>query len=87
MLIGLHMVAGLSQDELVALLRSRARKNGSHTSSYRGVSLLKQTGEWRAQISIGGKQVHLACKLLLFSRPLHVIHKDGAGGPWTLLSN
>ncbi|KAL0050832.1 hypothetical protein WJX82_008034 [Trebouxia sp. C0006] len=52
-------LTGLSQEDLVAMLRSRARKSTSHTSSYRGVSLLKQTGKWHAQINVGGKQVHL----------------------------
>ncbi|CAK0785404.1 hypothetical protein CVIRNUC_008613 [Coccomyxa viridis] len=49
----------MSQTELVAMLRSRARKSGTQTSHYRGVSLLKQTGKWHAQINVGGKQVHL----------------------------
>ena len=57
---------GLSQEELVATLRSRARKSSSQTSTFRGVSLLKQTGKWHAQINVGGKQVfrlaHLRCK-------------------------
>ena len=39
------------------MLRSRARKSGTQTSHYRGVSLLKQTGKWHAQINVGGKQV------------------------------
>ncbi len=47
----------MSQTELVAMLRSRARKSGTQTSHYRGVSLLKQTGKWHAQINVGGKQV------------------------------
>ncbi|CAL8465953.1 g5489 [Coccomyxa elongata] len=49
----------MSQTELVAMLRSRARKSGTQTSHFRGVSLLKQTGKWHAQINVGGKQVHL----------------------------
>lgn len=49
--------AGMSQTELVAMLRSRARKSGTQTSHFRGVSLLKQTGKWHAQINVGGKQV------------------------------
>lgn len=49
--------AEMSQTELVAMLRSRARKSGTQTSHYRGVSLLKQTGKWHAQINVGGKQV------------------------------
>lgn len=48
--------AGMSQTELVAMLRSRARKSGTQTSGYRGVSMLKQTGKWHAQINVGGKQ-------------------------------
>lgn len=39
------------------MLRSKARKSGTQTSHYRGVSLLKQTGKWHAQINVGGKQV------------------------------
>ncbi len=50
-------VAEMTQTELVAMLRSRARKSGTQTSHYRGVSLLKQTGKWHAQINVGGKQV------------------------------
>ena len=38
------------------MLRSRARKSGTQTSGYRGVSMLKQTGKWHAQINVGGKQ-------------------------------
>ena len=53
----LCMTAGLSQEDLVTMLRSQARKSTVRTSSYRGVSLLKQTGKWHAQINIGGKQV------------------------------
>ena len=49
--------AEMSQTELVAMLRSRARKSGTQTSHFRGVSLLKQTGKWHAQINVGGKQV------------------------------
>ena len=41
------------------MLRSRARKSGTQTSHFRGVSLLKQTGKWHAQINVGGKQVRL----------------------------
>lgn len=51
--------AGMQQSELVAMLRSWARKSGTQTSHYRGVSLLKQTQKWHAQINVGGKQVHL----------------------------
>ena len=49
--------AGLSQEELVAMLRSRARKNSAHASVYNGVSLIRQTGKWHAQIDIEGNQV------------------------------
>jgi len=49
--------AALSQTEMVAMLRSKARKTGVQTSHYRGVSLLKQTHKWHAQINVGGKQV------------------------------
>ena len=49
--------AGMSQAALVAMLRSRARKSSTQTSHFRGVSLLKQTSKWHAQINVGGKQV------------------------------
>ena len=55
----------MSQTELVAMLRSKARKSGTQTSHYRGVSLLKQTGKWHAQINVGGKQVLTRPHLLL----------------------
>ena len=45
--------------ELVASLRAKARRHGTQTSQYRGVSLLKQTGKWHGQINVGGKQLHL----------------------------
>ena len=51
--------ADMTQAELVAMLRSKARKSGAQTSLYRGVSLLKQTGKWHAQINVGGKQVRI----------------------------
>ncbi len=69
--------AGLSQEDLVAMLRSRARKSTSHTSSYRGVSLLKQTGKWHAQINVGGKQVQLTS----ISGPC-MLHKHSAIVMW-----
>ena len=48
------------------MLRSKARKSGAQTSLYRGVSLLKQTGKWHAQINIGGKQAGAQqCSVLL----------------------
>ena len=56
--------AEMSQTELVAMLRSRARKSGTQTSHFRGVSLLKQTGKWHAQINVGGKQVSAALHTL-----------------------
>mmetsp|Transcript_35432 Transcript_35432/g.100332 ORF Transcript_35432/g.100332 Transcript_35432/m.100332 type:complete len:260 (-) Transcript_35432:158-937(-) len=49
----------LSQQQLVELLRSRARTTGSRTSTFRGVSLVKQTGKWHAQIRWSRKPVHL----------------------------
>ena len=55
-------------NELVAMLRSKAKKHGAQTSHFRGVSLLKQTKKWHAQINVGGKQAsaitslhHLHC--------------------------
>lgn len=63
----------MTQTELVAMLRSRARKSGTQTSGYRGVSMLKQTGKWHAQINVGGKQARnpalLCCKV--FARLCH----------------
>lgn len=59
--------AEMSQTELVAMLRSRARKSGTQTSHFRGVSLLKQTGKWHAQINVGGKQVGACHPALLLS--------------------
>ena len=55
-----HDGAGMSQPALVAMLRSRARKSSTQTSHFRGVSLLKQTSKWHAQINVGGKQVLLS---------------------------
>mmetsp|Transcript_36367 Transcript_36367/g.61287 ORF Transcript_36367/g.61287 Transcript_36367/m.61287 type:complete len:290 (+) Transcript_36367:275-1144(+) len=49
----------MTQAELVAELRNRARKSGRQTSKFRGVSLLKQTKKWHAQINISSKQLHL----------------------------
>jgi hypothetical protein len=78
----------MSQTELVAMLRSRARKSGTQTSHFRGVSLLKQTGKWHAQINVGGKQVGtprafimpsacapLPCNCL---QPPHMLHAAGS---------
>lgn len=56
---GTALHAAMEQAELVQMLRSRARKSGTQTSNYRGVSLLKQTRKWHAQINVSGKQVHL----------------------------
>jgi len=50
---------GMPTPELVALLRARARRQGAQTSRHRGVSLLRQTGRWHAQINVAGRQVHL----------------------------
>merc|ERR1712170_188594 len=50
---------GLTQLELVAVLRNQARKTGNRSSAYRGVSLLKQTGKWHVQIRCSGKPLHL----------------------------
>jgi len=55
----LNDLARMTQSELVASLRTKARRHGRQTSQYRGVSLLKQTGKWHAQINVGGKQLHL----------------------------
>lgn len=46
----------MSQAELVAELRARARK-GRPVSSFRGVSRAWQSSRWHAQITIAGKQV------------------------------
>lgn len=50
-------LAAMSQSEMVAMLRSKARKVSIQTSHYRGVSLLKQTQKWHAQINMVGRQV------------------------------
>jgi hypothetical protein len=49
----------MSQAEVVALLRSRARSAAGQSSRHRGVSLLRRTGRWHAQINAGGRQIHL----------------------------
>jgi hypothetical protein len=41
----------------VAELRARARKGVGHSSHFRGVSLLRATGRWHAQINAAGQQV------------------------------
>ena len=51
------IIAGMDLNDLVAMLRSKAKKHGAQTSHFRGVSLLKQTKKWHAQINVGGKQV------------------------------
>lgn len=40
-------------------LKAQARKHDSRTSPYRGVSLLRQTGKYHAQINVQRKQIHL----------------------------
>jgi hypothetical protein len=72
------------------MLRSRARKSGTQTSHYRGVSLLKQTGKWHAQINVGGKQVHmlLASRQYLYPdlRHLHLgLSSDHSAPPFICL--
>ena len=70
--------------DLVAALRSKARRNGAQTSSFRGVSLLRQTGKWHAQINVGGRQLHLGffaseeAAARAYDRA--AIHKAGPGG-------
>lgn len=60
------MCAALDTARMVAMLRSKARKNGgTQTSEYRGVSLLKQTHKWHAQINVCGRQV------VFVAQPLH----------------
>ena len=56
--------AAMSQSEVIAMLRNQARKVSIQTSLYRGVSLLKQTHKWHAQINMGGKQVHISLIIL-----------------------
>lgn len=57
--VELNALQHMSHAELVATLRSKARRHSCQTSRFRGVSLLKQTGKWHAQINVGGKQLHL----------------------------
>ena len=67
-----------------ALLLSQARRHGAQTSSFRGVSLLRQTGKWHAQINVGGRQLHLGffaseeAAARAYDRA--AIHKAGPGG-------
>eukprot|EP00892_Ulva_mutabilis_P012721 jgi/Ulvmu1/9821/UM056_0062.1 len=55
----MDQLISMEASELVQMLRCRARKTGTATSNYRGVSLLRQTQKWHAQINLGGRQVHL----------------------------
>jgi len=49
----------LVHKEIVTNLKAQARKHDSRTSLYRGVSLLRQTGKFHAQINVQRKQLHL----------------------------
>lgn len=49
----------LVHKEIVTNLKATARKHDSRTSLYRGVSLLRQTGKFHAQINVQRKQLHL----------------------------
>ena len=49
----------LVHKEIVTNLKAQARKHDSRTSLYRGVSLLRQTGKFHAQINVQRKQIHL----------------------------
>ncbi|KAK3269822.1 hypothetical protein CYMTET_21752 [Cymbomonas tetramitiformis] len=57
--VELQELLKMSQPELVATLRSRARRSGRQTSRYKGVTSIKQTGKWSAQLHVNGKQLHL----------------------------
>ena len=67
--------------------RVQARRHGAQTSSFRGVSLLRQTGKWHAQINVGGRQLHLGffaseeAAARAYDRA--AIHKAGPGGSAT----
>tara|TARA_B100000131_G_scaffold316656_1_gene357132 strand:- start:820 stop:1857 length:1038 start_codon:yes stop_codon:yes gene_type:complete len=50
---------GLVHKDLVKNLKAQARRHESRTSLYRGVSLLRQTGKFHAQINVQRKQLHL----------------------------
>lgn len=49
----------MQHKQLVTNLKAQARKHDSRTSLYRGVSLLRQTGKFHAQINVQRKQLHL----------------------------
>lgn len=49
----------LVHKEIATNLKAQARKHDSRTSLYRGVSLLRQTGKFHAQINVQRKQLHL----------------------------
>ena len=49
----------VSVKDLVTNLKAQARRHDSRTSPYRGVSLLRQTGKYHAQINVQRKQIHL----------------------------
>ena len=49
----------VSVKDLVTNLKAQARRHDSRTSPYRGVSLLRQTGKYHAQINVQRKQSHL----------------------------
>ncbi len=72
----LVLCTGMSQPALVAMLRSRARKSSTQTSHFRGVSLLKQTSKWHAQINVGGKQVRscFTTEQALTSQSRHIMY-------------
>lgn len=46
-------------NERVTNVKATARRHDSRTSAYRGVSLLRQTGKFHAQINVQRKQLHL----------------------------
>lgn len=49
----------MQHKQLVTNFKAQARKHDSRTSLYRGVSLLRQTGKFHAQINVQRKQLHL----------------------------